>query len=148
MADEWRGEPNVSARRLTVCREVVWNAGDRLAPYTLRGVIYGFHPRAGFPFAHPRPLYLYAEFFGDAGGYDVWFDLVRLVPDDDGNIVDEEDEASFGPFVLELVPDEFVQGRAYVLRRVGFRQPGLYEFRLKVGGVGEPLAVERLYLEG
>ena len=82
-------EPEVAARCLKLCREVIWNPNDPRAPYTLRGVLYGFHPRAGFPFVYPHPLHLYAEFFGEAGAYDVWFDLVRLVTDEDGEIVDE-----------------------------------------------------------
>jgi hypothetical protein len=82
-------EPEIGARCLKLCREVIWNANDPRAPYTLRGILYGFHPRAGFPFLYPHPLHLYAEFFGEAGEFDVRFDLVRFVSDEDGEIVDE-----------------------------------------------------------
>jgi hypothetical protein len=54
----------------------------------------------------------------------------------------------FGPFALRLLPDQFVQARQYVLRRVAFPTPGVYELRLRIGGVTASLVAERLFLEG
>ncbi len=141
-------EPEIGARCLKLCREVIWNANDPEAPYTLRGVLRGFRPRSSFPAVTPQPVFVYAEYFGEAGEYDVWFDLVRLVMGDDGEMVDEADETTFGPYSLRLLPDLFAQGRSYVLRRVPFSEPGLYELRLRVGGVSQHLIAERLFVEG
>jgi hypothetical protein len=140
-------EPEIGARCLKLCREVIWNANDPEAPYTLRGVIQSLRPRTGYPTYLAQPVHLYAEFFGEAGERDVWFDLVRLVFDADGDLADEVEETVFGPFSLNLTPNLFVQGRWYVLRRVPFPAAGLYEFRLRIAGVSAPLIAERVQLE-
>lgn len=126
---------------------MIWNANDPEAPYTLRGVIHSLCPRTGYPTYLDQPLHLYVEYYGEAGEQDVWFDLVRLVFDDDGDLTDEVEETVFGPFSLNLLPNRFVQGRCYVLRRVPFPSAGLYEFRMRVGGVAEPLITQRVQLE-
>ncbi len=140
-------EPEIGARCLKVCREVIWNADDPDAPYTLRGVVQRFRPPPGYPAIYRRPVYLYVEYFGGSEECEIWFDLVRFVSDDDGEAVDEIELASFGPFVFNPDPGRFVQGRSYVVRSLPLPEPGVYELRLRIGGVGMPLITERLFAE-
>jgi hypothetical protein len=72
---------------------------------------------------------------------------VRFVTDDNGDAVDEIELAIFGPFVFTPDPGRFVQGRSYVVRSLPLPEPGVYELRLRVGGLGIPLITERLYAE-
>ena len=137
----------IGARCLKLCREVLWNGSDLQAPYSLRGAFLRLRPGSEFPAVVRHPLYVYVEYYGSAGEYDVWVDLVRLVVDNDGDVIDESEEASYGPYSLELLPDLFVQGRSYVLRMLPLSEPGVYELRLRVGGVDHHLISERFIVE-
>lgn len=146
---DWSEEPDIAARCLMVCREVVYDAGRPDAPYSLVGLTTELRPRGHFPLVLDAPLDLYVEYFGPPDEYEVWVELVRLVYDEgNGVILDEVEVASYGPYVLTLKPDLFVQSRWYHLRKVPLNEPGLHEFRLRVAGVSEPLAVQRLFVRG
>jgi hypothetical protein len=93
-------------------------------------------------------VFLYTEFFGDAGEYEVWFDLIRFVMDRDGEIVDEIEDTCYGPYSMTMPSGVFVQGRSYPLRVLPFQAPGLHEFRLRVAGVFNVLAAVRFMVEG
>ena len=126
---------------------MTWNGSDPEAPYVLSGALHSFCPPQGYPAVSGHPFHLYVAFIGEGEEQDVWFDLVRLIHDEDGDVVDELEETAFGPFTLNLLPNRFVQGRWYVLRHVTLPVPGLCEFRLRLGGVEEPLLSERIQLE-
>ncbi len=111
------GEPEIGARHLILCREVLWNAGAPDAPYTLRNVVHRVRLASGYPGVAPGPFYLYAEYYGEQGEFDVWIDLVRMTTDEDGDEVDEVEETCNGPYTLALHPDRFVQvGRMCCIR--------------------------------
>ncbi len=147
---EWQEheEPEIGARHLLLCREVIWNAHDAEAPYTLRGMLAAIQPTGEFPLVWDQPMSVFAQFFGAPGEYEVWVELVRLVFDESGEIHDEVEQATYGPFVIALEGTYFLRGRALFLRRVPFSAPGIYEFRLRAAGVFAPLASERLSVEG
>lgn len=148
---DWQGgeEPDIGARCLIICREVLFDAGRPDTPYSLNGLLTEIRPRGHFPLVLGFPVSLFVEYFGQAGEYEVWIDLVRLTYDDDSGVVlDAVEEASYGPFVLNLLPDLFVQSRWYYLRKVPITEPGLHEFRLRVAGVSDPLYVQRLFVRG
>lgn len=140
-------EPDIGARCLKVCREVIWNGNDPDAPYTLRGVMQVFRPPSGFPAIYRRTVYLYVEYVGGSSELEVWFDLVRIISDEDGDEIDDVELASFGPFVLSPDPNRFVQGRSYAVRSLPLPESGVYELRLRVDGQVVPLITERLYAE-
>jgi hypothetical protein len=140
-------EPDIAVRCLKLCREVIWNANDPDAPYTLRGVFHRIRPRAGYPSALDRSVSVHVEYDAGVGAYDVWLELVRLELDEEGEVADEVEETSFGPFVLTIDVERFVHGRMYVLRKFPLAGPGLYELRLRVSGVDSPLVTERLFAE-
>ena len=142
-----QSEPCLSARHLLICREVIYDGNNPVAPYTLRGMLTELRPFRAFPLVWNQPIYLFAQYFGEDGEFEVWFDLVQLVYDEADEVVDEVEEASYGPFMLHLAPGRFVHSRSYLLRRVPFTEPGVYEFRLRVAGVMEPLVSEHLLVE-
>lgn len=140
-------EPEIGARGLTLCRRVEFDASHPDAPYTLRGILSVFHVRGRLPGVWREPVWLYVEFFGEPGDREVWFDLVRLVYDEGGQLVDEIEETSYGPYALSLLPGLFVQGRSYFLPRVPFTEAGIHEFRLHVAGVSDVLVSQRFLVE-
>ena len=105
-------------------------------------------PRGDFPLTWDKPMYAFAQFYGQPGECEVWIEEVRLVQDDSGEIVDEDEPVAFGPFVVTLDGPYFVHGRAFFLRKVPFTAPGLYEFRLRVAGLFNVVIAERLLVEG
>src|SRR5262249_44424654 len=111
------------------------------APYSTHGVLTVLGPEtgAGYPLAYPV-VWLFAQFQGDAGEYEIWVDLFRT-----GDATGEEFEvATYGPWGLTLRPDAFVETRGWKLRNVPFSEPGLYEFRVRCGA--DVLATEGLLL--
>ena len=147
---EWQEqeEPNIDARALMLCREVGFDPNHPYSPYILHGPLSLFRPTGDFPTVWHEPVYLYAEFFGDAGEHEVWFDLVRFVTDESGEVTDEVDEGCYGPFELQLSPATFIQGRSYPLRKLPFQAAGLHEFQLRIAGVYNVLASVRFFVEG
>jgi hypothetical protein len=101
--------------------------------------VLGPEPASGYPLSQPI-LWLFAQFQGNVGNYEVWADLVRV--DDE---TDEETEvATFGPWVLIVHPDAYAESRGWRLRKVPFPEPGVYEIRIRCGT--DLLAIERILL--
>lgn len=84
------------------------------------------------------------EYFGPAGDYEVWIDVVFLGYD---GMIEENEVATYGPFDLAMAEELFTQGRYYCLNRVPLSQPGIYEFQLKVAGIYGTIISQRLYEE-
>ena len=146
---EWQEteEPEIGARLLVLCREVRFDAGRGDSPYSLNGLLAVFKAGSDFPVVWHEPVYLYAEYFGAGGDYEVWFDLFRFATDEDGEILDEIEEAGYGPFVLTLAPDAFVNRRSYYLGKLPFQAAGVHEFRLRIAGMYEPLIAQRFLVK-
>ena len=141
-------EPDIAARHLLLCREVVWNSADTEAPYNLRGLMTSVAVRGDFPLVYHKPIHVLVQFFGSHGEYEVWIELVRLVQDERGEVLDETEAVVFGPFELNITEGFFIHGRAFFLKTVPFDAPGLFEFRVRVAGVYDVLVTERLFVEG
>lgn len=142
-------EPEIGARCLTLCQRVEFDGTNPVAPYSLRGVLSVLPVRSGFPAMWQESIWLYVEFFGAAGEYEVWFDLVRLVYDEEaGELVDEIEETVYGPYAATFPLDAFVHSRAYYLKKVPLNAPGLHELRLRVAGVSEVLFSQRFLVRG
>ena len=151
MSDEWTegDEQEIGARCLTLCRRVEFDATHPDSPYSLCGILSVFHVRTGFPVVWREPVWWYVEFHGLPADHKVWFDIVRLVYDEEeSQIVDEVEEASYGPFVLTLLPEVFIHSRSYYLPKIPFNAPGLHEFRLRVAAVPDVLCSQRLFVMG
>ena len=148
-AGEWQEseEPEIGARLLVLCREVRFDGATADSPYSLHGLLSVLRPDGEFPLVWHEPVYLYAEYFGDAGDYEVWFDLIRFVTDDTGEIADEIDEGCYGPFLVTLVPNAFINGRSYFLLKLPLQAAGVHEFQLRVAGVSEPLIAHRFLVK-
>lgn len=134
MSDDWleREEHEVGTRNLIICREARREGTDPDAPYTLYGVRSEFRPRYELPTSWAEPVWVYVEYFGEPGDYEVWFDLVRFEPGDPDDEAEEIEETSYGPYVLRLVGGPFVQGRSYCLRRLPLKATGVHELRLSI----------------
>ena len=138
-------QPELSARHLLVCQEVLYDPFQFGAAYSLRGLITTISPRddIGFPLAAEK-LTLFAQVFGSPGTYPVGIDLVEVEEEDDeGTRV-----ASLGPFLLTVRPGRFVEGVVFPLSNVPFPRPGVYEFRLRRGHDNELVIAERVLLVG
>ncbi len=149
---EWQehDEPEIGARLLVLCREVRFDGGQGDSPYSLDGLLSVLKPRGEFPQVWHEPVYLFVEFIGDAGEFEIWFDLIRYVVGEDGEIadeVDEGDEGCYGPFELRLPPATFVQGRSYPLKKLPIPAPGVYEVQLRIAGKYDVLASTRFLVE-
>ena len=141
-------EPDIAARHLLLCRDVTWNAADPEARYSLQGLLTSVAPGGVFPVVWKHPIHAFVQFSGSPGEYEVWIELVRLIQDEDGEVVDETEALSFGPFTLNLSGPNFVHGRSFFLRRVPFDAPGYFEFRVRVAGAYDVLVAEHLFVEG
>ena len=136
----------IGARNFILCRGVTFDAARPDAPYTLHNLISTVRIVDPEALSASEPIFVYIEYFGPAGDYEVWIDVVFLEYDasmDEG----DGDVASYGPFDVRLVDKRFVQGRSYFLRHTPLNRPGILEFRLQVAGVFEPLITQRLLVE-
>lgn len=128
-------------RHFLVCRRVEYDLDDRLAPYSLRNVVFEFGPPEGssYPFAASE-LWLFAQ-IDATGRHEFWVDVLRSDDAED----EHEPLATYGPFVVWFGDNVTGVTRGWYLRRVPFPEPGWYEFRLSCEG--ETLASESIYLE-
>jgi hypothetical protein len=128
-------------RHLIACERVAYDADNPVAPYSIHGVLSVLGPElaSGYPLSQPA-VWLFAEFQGNVGHYQVWVDLVR-VDDESG---DEAEVATYGPWVLLVRPELYAESRGWCLRKVPFPEPGVYEIRVRCGA--DLLAVERILL--
>ncbi len=134
----------IGARNLMVCRQMTYDANDAVAPYSLNHVLARIRRVVPTSLLVAQPVYLYAEFFGEPGEYEIWIDLVEIGYDGDSGGIEV---TTYGPFDLALFPGAFVSSRFYCLKHVPFPGVGLFEFQLKVAGVFEPLLTHRIYVE-
>lgn len=127
-------------RHLLACEQVSFNAENPLAPYSVHGVLTVLQPESGrgYPMTYPV-IWLFAQFHGDPGDYEVWVDFVRI----DEETEDDSEVATYGPWLLIIHADLFVESRGWRLLNVPFSEPGSYEFRIRCGA--DVLAAERLW---
>ncbi len=137
-------ELEIGARNLMLCRQVTYDTNDIAAPYSLHHVLTRIRRVMNTSALITQPIYLYAEFFGAPGDYEIWIDLVEIGYDAGSG---EAEVTSFGPFDLTVLPDTFVCSRFYCLKHVPFPNAGVFEFRLNAAGVFEPLTTHRFYVE-
>jgi hypothetical protein len=137
-------EPDLNARHLLVCRDVIYEPDFVWAAHTLRGLVVSLRPGDddGYPVIAEH-LWLFAQVYGTPGEYEVWVELVRIDPETDEGIF----VARYGPSRLTVSVGRFVDNKGWRLPKIPFDVPGVYEFRLYVEGRGDPLAAERLRLE-
>ncbi len=139
-------ELEIGARNLMLCRRVMFDAAHRESPYTLHNLLSTVRAVDPEAIKSTLPIYAYVEYFGPAGEYEIWIDVVFLGYDEVTD--DEETEvATYGPFDVRLAEGRFVQGRSYSLRHIPLFRAGIYGFQLKAAGVFEPLISQRLLVE-
>jgi hypothetical protein len=149
MSDEWTEyeEPEIHARNLMLCRKIGYDSTQPRSPYTLHNVLTEFHLLSRPTAARREPAWVYVEYFGEAGDYEVWFDVVRFEWNEDGEVADEREVANIGPFLLRLESNKFVQGRSYYLPRLSLAVAGVHELRLSIAGVSQTLTALRFQVE-
>ena len=134
----------IGARNLMLCRQITYDTYDIASPYSLHHVLTRIRRVTNASALVTQPIYLYAEFFGTTGDYEIWIDLVEIGYDVDSV---EAEVTSYGPFDLTVMPDTFVCSRFYCLKHVPFPKMGVFEFRISAAGVLEPLTTHRFYVE-
>ena len=134
----------IGARNLMLCRQVTYDTNDITAPYSLHHVLTRFRRSVSTSALVTHPIYLYVEFFGQPGEYEIWIDLVEIGYDGDSGGIEV---TSFGPFDLTVLSGTFVCSRFYCLKRVPFPGAGIFEFQLRAAGIFEPLTTHRIYVE-
>ena len=136
----------IGARNLILCRNVTFDARHPEGPYTLHNLLSTVRAVDPEAISSALPIYAYVEYFGAAGEYQLWIDVVAIEYDE---VSEEtiEDIATYGPFDLNLRGDSFVEGRFYCLRHLPLTRTGICEFRVKLAGVFETVILQRLYVE-
>ena len=137
-------ELEIGARHFILCRGVTFDVTHPKAPYTLHNLLSTVHADRPGPLLTTNPIFAYVEYFGPAGDYEVWIDLVCLEYDTYG---EETEVTNYGPFLLSIRDGEFVHGRFYCLRRVPFQTGGIYEFQLRVAGTYQPIVSQTIFVE-
>lgn len=131
------------ARHLLLCDFIHHNPFRPGRSYSLEGVVNWLRPEDeyGYPLIIER-LMLFTQIWGERGDYESRVDLFQL--DDDygtGQLI-----RSFGPRILTIHGNEFVETKGWLLHQVAFPNPGVFEFRLMAMNQPEPVVSERLYL--
>lgn len=67
---------------------------------------------------------------------------------DEGEQVVEHPVAEFGPWGIGVPGENFVEAFGFVLTRVPFEIPGVYEFQMWVDGFDGPVNAERIEARG
>ena len=117
----------------------IWRLRIRYTAYFLRCV-----PVPRDRLAKPKPIFAYVEYFGPAGDYEVWIDLVRLEYDEVGEQIEV---TNYGPFALFVPDGKFVHRRYYCLRNVPLSATGLHEFQLRIAGAYHTIITRTLFVE-
>jgi hypothetical protein len=126
-----------TVRHLLLCQHIGYDLDKRT--YSLDDLITALEPGGQYPFVVDE-LWVFIQAFGDPGQYDLWFSLVRV--DEEGDGVDEE--TMFGPWVLIIHADVYIESRGWKLLNIPFPAPGLYEVQVHCGP--DILAREQLLL--
>ena len=89
-----------------------------------------FHTASAHPFIKlPSPnsgTVRFFQAFGDPGDYQIWFDLVPV--NEDGEAIGEE--TTYGPYILIIHEDSYVEHRGWKLLHLPFAASGRYEMWL------------------
>ena len=139
-------EPTLYHRHLILCR-TIWYTGDLDDGFSLGRLIVHIRPRDGvFPFRSAIRLFLFAQLFGDPGEYTVRIHIRRVTLDEETGEEEvlETDAPAYGPWTIALYGEEYVEGFAFPLNRLPFREPGLYELQLTVDEIDGWYAAERV----
>lgn len=145
--------PQLDAYAFLLGRAMWHNPALPVIAFGLNGITTDVVPADGmdFPFRTDR-LFVYAQLFGDPGGYGLWVRLVRI----ERTEYDEEVEVQLGPdgepreFPMpgtrpfEVSGLNFLDEIAFPLVRVLFAEAGVYEFQLWASGSDEPIASARV----
>jgi len=137
-------ELEIGARSFVLCRGVTFDGAHRQAPYSLHQLLSTVSVVEAELLTLTKPIYAYVEYFGPAGDYEVWIDLVSLEYNELG---EETEMTNYGPVSLRLPEGKFVHGRCYCLQHVPLLGTGLYEFRIQVAGQYHPIIHQSLFLE-
>lgn len=137
-------EREIGARNFILCRGVTFDAAHPEAPYTLHNLLSTIRPNPSGFVSKSKPIFAYVEYFGPAGDYEVWIDLVTLEYDAYG---EETEVTNYGPFLLSLRDGEFVHGRFYCLRMIPLRTGGIYEFQLRIAGMDQSIITQTIFVE-
>lgn len=136
--------PEVYCRQLLICRTIWYDATNPDDGCSLARVIVNIRPPAGVtgPFVVHR-LFVFARLSGDIGDYTARVRLVRVEQDQDGeevgHLLDE-----WGPSPCPVTGFDLVETRIYVLSRVRFDGPGVYEFQLWLDELDGPVGWDRI----
>jgi hypothetical protein len=137
------GSRDLFCPHFLACHAVRYDGADADAGYTLERVIVHVRPGDGngFPFRLTR-LCLFAQLFGTPSEYAlrIWLHRIKVV--DNEEVV--ETRRDFGPWVVSLLGESYVECYAMALADVWFPEPAVYEFQLWADGFDEPLARERI----
>lgn len=132
-------------RHLLVCLEMEYDLNDPHHPYSLRRIVSKLSPPTGSSYPLTADvLWVFAQFANGHGSHRLVIDVVRI---DGPDVSQEVLVKSYGLYVIHLPDPLTVQNRGWKLRRVPFRRPGLYEFRVRTDGSPDALAVEPVVLE-
>jgi len=124
-------------RHLLLCRHIGYDLDNRT--YSLHDLLTALDLGGQYPLVIDE-LSVFIQAFGDPGQYDLWFGLVPV--DEQGD--DIGDETMFGPWVLIVHADVYIESRGWKLLKPPFAAPGLYEVRVHCGP--DILAREQLLL--
>lgn len=128
-------------RHLLLCQHIAYDLDNTAAPYSLRGLVTALVPESGdrYPLLLPE-LWVFFQASGDSGDYQIWIDLVPV--DEDGEAIGEA--TTYGPCILIMHEEVYIESRGWKLLNLPFPAPGLYEVRLWCGS--DAIAREQLSL--
>ena len=144
MSSDPDAEPDIGCRYLLICRTIWYDPGRPDDGYSLGRIVVNIRPEGDgeVPFTVAR-LFAYIQLFGEPGEYDVSIHLVRLAWDElEGELPILL--ATWGPYRCPITGLDLVESHAFALSNVPFDETGVFEFRLRVDGIDDPLCQERL----
>ncbi len=145
--------PELHGRHLLVCNSLWYDHRRPEAGFSLGRIITHVEPATGFPFRFDK-LFIYFQYWGDPGEYQVRIRLVKLdFEDDDERVMQlgpggepwEFRMTSRRPVVVSGL--NFVEELGYPIGLVPFPEPGIYEFQLWADGIDEPIVREQVLAE-
>jgi hypothetical protein len=113
-------------RRVIACQKITVDSSAPGMPYTLHGVL-GSIKAPRFPFLFPE-LWLFVQYADGDGTHLPIAEVIRT------ELADETAVMRIPLPPIHMTKGRFyVLSRAYKLRRIPFRDAGLYEFRIRCG---------------
>jgi len=136
-------EKEIACRHLLLCR-TIWFTGDLDDGFSLGRLVVHLRPQEHrFPFICETRLFLFCQLYGDPGEYTARIELIPITMGEDGEQVEGE-HTPFGPWLIPLYGQEFVESFAFPLYKLPFGSPGIYEFRLVFDELPDWWAAERV----